>query len=662
MDSVLGPGTRAAPTDPAGVDGRIAVGGLLGGRYRLESRIGAGGMATIFRARDESLDRVVAIKVLHAHLADDPGLLERFRTEARHVASLLHPHIVNVFDQGAAELPYIVMEYVDGPSLREVLNHCGRLTPAAALAVVVPICAALARSHAAGVVHRDVKPENVLIAGDGVPKVADFGIARALAATSHTTAGTLIGSVHYLAPELVDGQEATPRSDQYALGVLLFELLTGRKPLPADSPMAVALRHAREAIPPPSAFASDCSPALDQVVARATAADPAKRYPDLRALVQALREAVPAGPAPLAVVHPDQDGRERTLVIPAHAQDTVATETSAEVAQRRHGRAARHRWNRRVRPVVLPLLMALLAALLAGGGFALWNWVLAPARVVPDLRGLSEVDARSRLEEQGLDLAVAGNQTSPSVPPGSVVRQEPPAGAGLRRGRAVAVWLSEGPATVAMPRVLDMPEQEARRLLEGEPYHFQVQVHRDWSDTVAAGLVQAQLPDPETSLEQGQPAIINVSRGVEQVVVPDLSGSSREQAEQLLAARKLRVAFAQRYSDDVPQVGAVIGQSVRAGTTVDKNTTVTVTVSAGPVTFAMPNVEGTGVQAARARLAELGLRVNVTEQERPQVGPFRRGDFGRVEAQVPRPGEPVRRGDRVDLYTFTQAAERGGGA
>src|SRR5688500_4904034 len=228
----------AAPTGT----GPITVGTVVSGRYRVVARLGAGGMATIYRAVDESLERDVAIKVLHPHLADDELLLKRFRAEARSAAGLLHPNIVNVFDQGVADLPFIVMEYVDGPSLRDVLHDRGRLTPREVLAIAEPVCNALARAHAAGLVHRDVKPENVLIAADGTVKVADFGIARAIADTSHTATGTLVGSVHYLAPELMQGATATDRSDQYALGVVIFELLTGRKPLPAETPMAVAMR------------------------------------------------------------------------------------------------------------------------------------------------------------------------------------------------------------------------------------------------------------------------------------------------------------------------------------------------------------------------------------------------------------------------------------
>jgi eukaryotic-like serine/threonine-protein kinase len=313
---------------------RVETGTLLAGRYRLVTRIGAGGMATIYRGRDETLERDVAVKVLHPHLAEDDVLQQRFRTEARHAAALLHPNIVNVFDQGGGSVPYIVMEHVDGPSLRDVLLARGRLSPGETLTVIEAVCAALARAHATGLVHRDIKPENILVAPDGTPKVADFGIARAVAETTLTQTGTLIGSVDYMAPELVTGQEATPASDQYAVGVLLFELLTGRKALTGDTPAAVAARHTRERIPPPSQFVTDAPRALDKVVARATAPDPRKRYADTGELARAAHDAVPGGPRPDAVPPAPDEDREQTLVVPAEAQETIALAATDDVAAR----------------------------------------------------------------------------------------------------------------------------------------------------------------------------------------------------------------------------------------------------------------------------------------------------------------------------------------
>lgn len=640
----------------------VTAGVVLAGRYRLLSRIGSGGMATIHRARDEILHREVAVKTLHAHLADDPSFVERFRTEARHAAGLLHPHIVTVFDQGVDELPFIVMELVEGPSLRDVLIARGPLGPSEALAVVEPVARALSRAHAAGVVHRDVKPENILIGSDGSPKVADFGIARALADTSHTKTGTFLGSVHYVAPELVEGNEATPATDQYALGVLLFEVLTGRKPLEAETPMAIALRHAREPVPAPSRFVPGLSSALDAVVRRATAVDPADRYPDLDALVSALRAAVPEGPRDVLVAARGEDGHDHTLVIPGASVDTVVVPAPARARRRlRLPRPQRSGsgWRRLRRPG----LVLLIAVLLGTGLFTTWSLVVAPPREVPDLTGRTPAEAEALL----IDLGLAMDQAEPvhhrAVEEGRIAAQEPPEGETLRRGRAVTVRLSAGPAIVAMPNVVGMDEEAAEA--EFAPYGFAVVVHQGWHDTAPIGEVIGQRPDPGESVEEAAEVIIQISRGIEQVTVPDLSDLDRDAAEEALAAAKLTGEFREVYSDEVPQRGAVISQSVEPDTTVDKGTTVEVVVSAGPVTFDLPDVRGMSIADGRARLEAAGLNVQVVEQERPQVGPFRQGRFGRVEYQEPTPytdrqeREPrrVRRGDTVTLYTFSRNAE-----
>jgi eukaryotic-like serine/threonine-protein kinase len=657
MDSALGTGPGL-------------LGQVLANRYRIVERIGAGGMATIYLGHDESLERPVAVKILHGHLADDDGLQARFRTEARHAAGLLHPNIVNVFDQGVADLPYIVMEHVDGPSLREILLQRGLLTPAEALAVMDPVCQALARAHAAGVVHRDVKPENVLIGPDGAPKVADFGIARAVAETSHTQTGTLIGSVHYMAPELIDGQEATPASDQYAAGVLLFELLTGRKPLTADTPMAVAVRHTRERIPPAGDFASDVPRAVDRVIARATEPDPSRRFPDMLTMAKALRAAVPGGAAPL-VIRPAGEGG-KTLVIPPAAQETMSIAAAADVATRRaktrrrkprkakRSGSGRGRARLRTAGVVL-LSLVLLAGLAAGVAWAAWNWVVAPITTVPELVGGTEAQAEATLGDLGLVLVVDERVHDLDAPEGQVLGQEPPAGTELRRGEEVEVTVSLGVSDQTVPRVVGSPRDAAVELLEGAPYHFEVEVDEAHSDDVPAGQVISQDPEAGDELAQRATVAVVVSLGIEQVAVPDLSGMSREEAQEALAEAGLEVRFEEAFSDEVPQAGRVIRQSTGAGQEVDKGATVTLTVSRGPLTVEVPNVRGKSLADGRAEVEAAGLRVRVEEQPRPRIGPFRQGQYGRVEEQVPAPGTKAQRGETVTLYTFSEAAERADG-
>jgi len=484
-----------------------------------------------------------------------------------------------------------------------------------------------------------------------------------------TQTGALVGSVHYLAPELVGGSDASPATDQYALGVLIFELLTGRKPLPGDSPMAIALRHAREPIPLPSTMAPDVGRDLDRVVSRATATDPRRRFPDLGALVVALRAAVPGGARPVEVTATGE-APEHTLIIPPDAQDTLHAGAAANLAERGYlpGMGQRkqraHRRSRHVKAENprqrLVAVVAVVLLLLGGGGFLIWDQVLAPVRQIPELLGRNEADAQAALEDLGLELVLTDSTSSVDVPQGDVAVQEPPPGAGLRKGGMVTIALSSGPAAVTMPEVFELPRDQAVALLEDEPYFFNVRVDEDWGP-VPAGQVQAQAPAAEDPLRQGADVIVNISRGIEQVQVPDLVGLPRVEAEALLAQNKLVGAFVEEYSDEQPTVDLVLGQSIPAATELDRDSTVEIVLSGGPLTFKAPNLRGRGISAARAALAEEGLESVVHGVPRPSIGPFRRGEYGLVEEQAPAPGQTVRRGDTIDLYTFSEAADAAAG-
>lgn len=299
---------------------------LLQRRYRVAARIASGGMGTVYRGWDERLDRAVAVKVLHPHLAEDAEVRDRFQAEARHAARVRHANVVAVLDQDEHDdAPFIVMELVDGPSLRDVLDRRSWIEPTELFDVLVEVCAGLGAVHDVGLVHRDVKPENLLFDASGHVRVADFGIARALDSTRLTPVGTMLGSVQYMAPEVVLGQAATWASDQYSLGIVAFEALTGRTPLPAEVPMAAALRHAREQVPPPSSVRPDIAAAIDRVVMTATAKEPTARYASLDALLDALRAAVGGAT--------EADGRPRTHVLPA---PSPTTRRSAPASAPRH--------------------------------------------------------------------------------------------------------------------------------------------------------------------------------------------------------------------------------------------------------------------------------------------------------------------------------------
>ena len=631
---------------------------VLGGRYRLGERVGAGGMATIHRATDLTLERDVAVKILHSHLADEEAVLARFRTEAQNAAALAHPHVVSVFDQGGhepGERPYMVMEFVDGPSLREVIRRRGRVSPREALALIDPVCRALHRAHELGMVHRDVKPENVLVTGEGVVKVVDFGIARAIERSQHTQSGALVGSVHYLAPELVSEQQATPASDQYAVGVMLFELLTGRKALPADSPVGVALRHARERVPAPSAHASDVPPALDAAVARACDPDPQARFADLATFLGALHAAIPEGPRPVSL--PGEDG-DPTIVLPL--EDTpVPPSRSPDLRRSPVPRARRRPWRRGLRRGAI-LLGALLGALavLTSAALAAYHWLIAPVIAMPALENQPVEQAADVLDGLGL-VATLEWETTHLAEEGTVIGQDPPAGEELRRGSDVELIVSEGPADVEVPDVADgtWSVADARQVLEEEPYHFDiVEVEEVFDDEVPEGNVVSQSLEPGAEVAQGSEVALEASRGVRQVEVPDLSGQTREEAEEALEEAGLTVEVVEEHSDSVPTAGEVISQSLDPGEEIDEGSVVEVVVSAGPLTIELPDLRGQPVEDAVAELQDEDLAVEVVREPRPSVGPFVRGEEGLVEETDPTPGSAVQREQQVIVYTFDDDA------
>ncbi|MGI9018390.1 MAG: PASTA domain-containing protein [Euzebya sp.] len=639
-----------------------AKGRVLAGRYVVGRRVGAGGMATILRATDTQMDRQVAIKVLHRHLADDPHVRSRFKAEARHAASLSHPHIVAVYDQGEADLPYIVLELIDGPSLREVLGSHGPLSPQEMLAVAVPLCDALAGAHALGLIHRDIKPENVLVTPQGSPKLADFGIARVMAATNHTATGTLVGSVHYMAPELVGGIEATPASDQYALAVMAWELLTGRKPLPADTPMAIALRHANEDIPAASRYSPEVSPGLDAVLAVATARAPSARYASMPAFATALMAAVPEGPDAVTTVA--ADGAVHTLILQPSDHDTMAL--SAQALSDRHAAqealaerratpvpAGRGRPRRTRRLARIAGIIVLVLGLLAGAGFLYWDQVVAPVATVPLLVGDSRADAATQLRDLGLTLEIEREENRLPEPLGTIIGQRPGEGTELRSGGVVRVVLSLGPAIVAMPTLEGQPYADLVPVLEANFFRVDPPTE-EFNDVIPAGTVIRQDPPAGDPVAQGSPVTVVVSLGIEQVDVPTVTGTTQAEAEAAISQAQLGLGeVTAEYSDEVPQAGTVISQSVPGESQVDKGTPVNLVVSRGPLTVEVPPVEGLSPEEAAAAIQTLDLVVAAETEPQPTLGPFVVARANVVRGSTPGAGEAIQRGQTVTIFYFT---------
>ena len=599
-----------------GADRRVAR--LVGGRYQITGLIASGGMGEVFQAHDRVLDRTVALKVLRAGLGSDADFVERFRKEATAAGRLSHPNIVQVYDWGRSEdgSAYMAMELVEGQNLREVLTASGRLKPSLAARIAGQVCAALEAARKAGLVHRDIKPENILLTPDGRVKVADFGLSRTMAESKATQAGVLLGTAHYVAPEQVEGKESDHRSDLFALGVVLYEMLTGRTPFTGDTPLIVAYQRVRENVPRPSELVAGVPPAMDEVVARATARDPNKRYSSAADMGEALRTAVPRSDTGEVgtLVHP-------TIAIPIGTQETI--------------NLARKRGHRLTRRGVIVLVAAL--ALIAGsipilvGRFSHVD--------VPVVAGQTKAAAEKTLRDAGFTVTT-DVENSATVPTGRVIRTDPAGGSSARKGSTVKLIVSSGPVTVSVPLVINMTYEDAKTKLEG--LGLAVSRVDAFSPTVKKGYVIAQSQAADVLVTAGTKITLTVSKGVERIDVPNVVGKTEAEATQILTAAGFTVTPQHVDNNTVP-AGQVISQSPAAATKADKGSAITIVVSKGPAQFPMPDVRGKSFAEAKAMLEGLGLIVK--REEVP-------GSYGdTVVGQRPSSGQTVKRGDTATLFT-----------
>jgi serine/threonine-protein kinase len=537
-------------------------------------------MATVYAAHDTKLDRTVALKVMHATLVDDEDFVRRFIDEARHNAALSHPNVVAMYDQGTDNgHVFLVMEYVPGRTLRDLLTERGRLGPSEALRVMRPVLAALGAAHRAGLVHRDVKPENVLLTVDGQVKVADFGLARAETASRQTKTGMLIGTVGYLAPEQVLSGDADARTDVYAAGILLFELLTGRQPYQAGTPLAVAYKHVNETVPLPSSVIPGLPPQLDALVAGATDRDPARRPPDADHFHAAVREIHRALPpdvgATLAAVAPTPPGPSRAgapAFAPYEATQTLNPHTIMISHHEAPPPMPRHRL---LRP---PGLYGLFAAgtvvvlLLAG---LVWVQAAGGTRRVPKLVGLSEEDARLQADKVGLKVKVGAFRHDPSVPKDKVAQVQPGVGTQVKAGTLLTLVLSTGKWPVAVPDVRNQPLDQAKQRLRQAGLQPGEQLQQD-SPIVQRGYVITTTPPAGKKQDPDEPVTIVVSIGM---TMPDLSNLRPDQAARKLAALGLNVEWQEQDPANGQQPGTVVGQDPPAGQPVSRGDDVQVTVA-----------------------------------------------------------------------------------
>ncbi|NUK22946.1 Stk1 family PASTA domain-containing Ser/Thr kinase [Streptomyces lunaelactis] len=611
------------------------VGHVLDGRYRVDARIAVGGMATVYRAVDTRLDRVLALKVMHPALATDASFVERFIREAKSVAHLAHPNVVGVFDQGAeGAYVYLAMEYVAGCTLRDVLRERGALQPRAALDILEPVLAALGAAHRAGFVHRDMKPENVLIGDDGRVKVADFGLVRAVGSVTNTT-GTVLGTVSYLAPEQIEYGTADTRADVYACGVVLYEMLTGSKPHAGDTPAAVLFQHLNEDVPAPSALVPGLAVELDELVASATARNPEVRPHDAVALLAQAREARAAlGDEQLDLMPPqahpeepaedaDESGipasEDRTSVIPrvlpgeepeVHRTTRLTMPPPQPPQQPRPDR-------RRAVPQrgVLALLVA--AFLVLGVGAGVWYINSGQFTRVPALIGKSEKDARQELKNAGLDVKNVRFDFSETVKRGMVISSDPATNQRIRGNGSVKIVVSRGPEIVKVPDVEGKPLAEAERELKKLGLAPGV-VTKEFSDEIDQGSVIRTDPEAGSKRSPDSAVALVVSKGTP-IDVPDVTGETLEDATGELKGAGFEVRIAAERINSPEDAGSVAKQSAAEGSQLARGDIITLTVSKGPRMIEVPDVVGDKVDDATSELEAAGFEVKV-EKSFPFLG------------------------------------------
>lgn len=661
------------------------IGTTVDGRYTVRSRLARGGMSTVYLATDQRLERDVALKVLHPHLANDPTFLERLSREAKAAASLSHPHIVGVLDQGEdGHIAYLVMEYVKGHTLRDTLGEQGPLPPRLALALIDPVIEGLAAAHRSGLIHRDVKPENVLIADDGRIKVGDFGLARAISA--NTSTGALIGTVAYLAPELVLGQPADARSDIYSAGIMLYEMLTGKQPYVGDSPIQVAYQHVNAVVGRPSDAAPGLAEDLDELVQWCTSVDAENRPVDGAALLTELRHIrttlsdeeldrrqtafrPPGSPAaaaatiqpgssgsnptealaatvsptefisqqsnPTTVMAAGGPGRPSAVVAPGNQMDArqpgkreLKRLERQESKDRARAAATPSRplreGNPRRRGIIWTIVIVILATLAASAG---WFFGMGPGSpgTVPDVKNKTVAEAQQLLR-------TAGFQSEPQdvfdddILAGLAVGTEPESGAEVRKFQPITLFVSKGAQLFPLPDLTGGTLDEAKIALNAAEMALG-NVTETFDEKVPAGVVLSQDPVKGTEVRHGTPVALTVSKGPQPIPVPDVRGLAQDAAVKALQDAGLKAVIAPETVNDkaVPK-GAVVSQ-VPANGTLIRGEAVTLTVSKGPKLVKVPSFIGKQAAEAEKELKKLGFKVEVNKV----LGGF----FGTVRDQNP---------------------------
>ncbi|WP_445147990.1 Stk1 family PASTA domain-containing Ser/Thr kinase [Baekduia sp. Peel2402] len=620
---------------------------IIDGRYRVLARVGSGGMADVVCAEDLQLGRKVAIKLLHRRFAQDEEFVERFRREASSAAGLQHPHVVAVYDRGAwDDTYYIAMEYLEGRTLKKLVQEEAPLEASRAIDFTIQILRAARFAHKRGIIHRDLKPHNVIVDAEGRAKVTDFGIAKA-GASDMTQTGSIMGTAQYLSPEQAQGHAVSAPSDLYSIGIILYEMLTGRVPFDGESAVTIALKQVGEAPVPPSQLNPAVPPALEAVVLKALEKDPARRFADADEFVAALEQAA-AGIVPVSAFGATGEAT-RVLqptgpMVPLPPPDAYIEQrhygpppAPGEVVEEDDGDGPGKWW------------IALLVGLLVAGAIVAGLLLTGKDKVkVTNVVGRPQAESELVLKRAGLKTDVTLKE-SDTAAKGTVTGQDPAGGSRVPKGSTVNLTVSSGPGTARIPDLTNQRRSDARKALTD--LGFNITEEQQASDTIKENRVIGTRPDVGQELDKGASVTLIVSSGKERVAVPKVTGLTEDEARTTLESVGFNVSKTDQETTDEDEVGKVLAQKPASGGTLAKGGTVAITVGKAPPEVDVPNVVGQGRLAAQAALKQAGFDVELVPQETTDPAQ----DL-RVITQDPASGTKAKKGDTVTL-TYGQLQE-----
>lgn len=628
---------------------------LLAGRYELIEKIGEGGMAVVYKAKDRLLNRYVAIKILRPEFTQDEQFLDSFKRESQAAAGLQHPNIVSIYDVGrTGNINFIVMELVDGRPLSDFIKENGRLDYKTTIDIAKQVASALAIAHKHQIIHRDVKPHNIMITSDGVAKLTDFGIARAVSnATMVADTSKIIGSVHYFSPEQARGAYVDERSDIYSLGIVMFEMLTGRVPFDGETPVEVALKHINEDVPSPAKLVPGIPPALDKVVLKATDKYQTERYKSADEMLEALKNVEfvtqMVGDRVFAGETDNKPRRDESLVAPVMSSRREDREQEMVIAPAnpRKPKVKPDDKKKKKRAIIIGVAAAAILALfgilyvsgiIGGGGKEV---------TVPDVKGMSYSEAKEVLEAKGLKIEKADEPiASQKIEKGKIVSQTPSKNSKVKKGRTVRVILSAGNTELKVPDLKGLSYKEAKTLLSEMGLQISKGDEVD-SDSVTEGLIASQYPSAKTKVDKGDIITVNISKGKKDAVIPKLVGTtftSESDVSDTLSKYGYKLGKVS-YEESYETPGTIIKQSPDAGTTAEKKTTVDIVISKAKSKATVPNLNGMTYDQAESALQSLGFSVGrVTEEENNGF------TAGTVFKQYPAANSEYQTGSTVDIW------------